>query len=480
MKLYALLFAVLLVCVSQGTKIIDDFSQLNKTVVADIVYPVTVQEIQQVLLRAQQENKKISLAGKRHSQGGHAFYPDAIVIDICQFNKIINLDIADRLITVQTGATWEQIQDYINPHGLALKVTQTAQIFTVGGSLSVNAHGRDPRHGPLIETIRAIRILLASGEIVEASRERNAELFRLAIGGYGLFGIILEADIELTENRIYQKCAQVVPIEEYPAFIDEQVLPDPQVELHYGILSVAPYNFLKEMVVVNYKYHPNRIFSARIRRRACTLRHEDYVQLSGTVFDLRMKNSVVHRLLQMVDWPCTVLREKMSDVTCRNNAMRFPTRLLEYTASANVHALCSYFIPPESFASFIDYVRTSCTTYGVELAAVLTRYIASNTESFLSYTDRDRIEVVIFLIHQNSEAGVATMQNWTRATVQHVLANNGMYYLPGNLHPTYDQITIAYPQLPVFFAHKKEYDPSELFVNCFYMKYAPLCNQACI
>lgn len=205
--LFPILFLSSGIATLWAERFIDDFSQLNKTLVTDICYPESVDAIRAILVRAYSEGKKVSIVGKRHSQGGHAFYSGSFVIDIGRFNKIINLNLDDKVITVQTGVTWNQIQEYINPHNLAIKVMQTANIFTVGGSLSVNAHGRDPHHGPLIETIRGIRIMLASGEVVHASRAENYELFKLAIGGYGLFGIIVEADIELTENVVYKKNA---------------------------------------------------------------------------------------------------------------------------------------------------------------------------------------------------------------------------------------------------------------------------------
>ena len=47
------------------------------------------------------------------------------------YNKILSLDVANSLITVQAGATWDDIQRYLNPYGLAVKVMQSSNIFTV-------------------------------------------------------------------------------------------------------------------------------------------------------------------------------------------------------------------------------------------------------------------------------------------------------------------------------------------------------------
>lgn len=110
----------------------------------------------------------------QHSQGGQTLYPGGIMLDMKQYKKIIKLDEKKKLITVQSGATWADIQAYINPYGLALKVSQSQNIFTIGGSLSVNVHGRDIRNHALIETVESFRLLNAQGDIIQVSRDENA------------------------------------------------------------------------------------------------------------------------------------------------------------------------------------------------------------------------------------------------------------------------------------------------------------------
>ena len=71
---------------------------------------------------------------------------------------------------------------------------QSSNIFSVGGSISVNAHGRDPRYGPLIETINQMKIMLFNGVVKTIGPNQNTDLFQAITGGYGLLGIILEAE----------------------------------------------------------------------------------------------------------------------------------------------------------------------------------------------------------------------------------------------------------------------------------------------
>jgi FAD/FMN-containing dehydrogenase len=58
------------------------------------------------------------------------------------FNKVTDLNIEEKKITVHAGITWRDIQDVIDPHNLSIQIMQTYSNLSVGGSLSVNCHGR--------------------------------------------------------------------------------------------------------------------------------------------------------------------------------------------------------------------------------------------------------------------------------------------------------------------------------------------------
>src|SRR5262249_39645440 len=156
-----------------------------------------------------------SIAGVRHSMGGHAFSKNGLVLDMTGFTRM-RLDAERRLITVQTGARWHDIQNYLHPR-FAVKAMQSTDIFTVGGSISVNAHGMDHRAGSVGRTIRAMRVMLADGSIRQASPTENRELFDHVVGGYGLFGIVLDADLDIADNAIYQSERAIIRYTDFPA-----------------------------------------------------------------------------------------------------------------------------------------------------------------------------------------------------------------------------------------------------------------------
>jgi decaprenylphospho-beta-D-ribofuranose 2-oxidase len=389
--------------------ILEDVGRLYPTQVREVVYSREVADLQAVVRRAAAEKLKVSIAGKRHSQGGHVFYKDAVVLDMTRFNKILQLDTARKLITVQSGATWEDIQNYANEHGLAVKVQQASNIFTVGGSLSVNAHGRDPRFGPVIETVESFRILLADGRIVRASRSENRELFSLAIGGYGLFGVILEVDLSLTDNVVYEKRTVELDYGDYLAFFKREVRGNPEVGLHYAWPSIASEGYLRTLLVSTY-YRSNReaegIFA---------LKEERFIPITRFFLSLSRKGQAGKDLRwalqrQLGDRPGS------SKLVSRNNAMRPEVLFLEYDSPTDTDILQEYFVPMERIASFVDALRTTVDAHKVNLLSATIRYVPGNGEAFLSYAPQDSFAVVLYINQELSDRGRASAEAWRAAS----------------------------------------------------------------
>ena len=193
----------------QSGGFLNDASCLNKTAVYGIVKITAVEDVRNALKFARDNHLQVAIAGQRHSMGGQSFVEEGIILDMRPFNQI-RLDKTAKIATVQSGATWAQVQRLIDQDGLAVQAMQSINIFTVGGALSVNAHGIAHRPGPLASTVRSFRIMLSTGEIKTATPNENSELFRLALGGYGLFGVILDAGIQLVDNEMYQLRTQYV------------------------------------------------------------------------------------------------------------------------------------------------------------------------------------------------------------------------------------------------------------------------------
>ena len=126
---------------------VNDVSLLNPIAVSRVITPSATEQIAEAVRR---HPGPIAIGGARHSMGGQIATAGALHIDMRRFNRILAFDPVRKSITVQAGATWRQIQEAIDSSNLSVKIMQTYANFTVGGSLSVNVHGRYVGLGPLI------------------------------------------------------------------------------------------------------------------------------------------------------------------------------------------------------------------------------------------------------------------------------------------------------------------------------------------
>jgi FAD/FMN-containing dehydrogenase len=205
--------------------IVEDSGKLLPTSIKQIRSATDERSLQEWIQAAAKQGEKISVAGMQHSQGGHTYYPGGIMIDMKSYDKILAYHPEEKMIRVQSGITWEKIQQHINPDGLAIRVMQSQNIFTVGGSLSVNVHGRDIRYGSLLDSVESFRLLQADGSIIEVSRTQHPELFNLVIGGYGLFGIILDVTLKLTDDELYQMYTHKIDYKDYASYFKRKYEP---------------------------------------------------------------------------------------------------------------------------------------------------------------------------------------------------------------------------------------------------------------
>ena len=163
------------------------------------------------------------------------------------FNRM-SLDEPTKILTVQSGATWHDIQNALHPR-FAVRAMQSTDIFSVGGSISVNAHGMDHQAGALAKSIKSMKVMLADGSLRTVSATENKDLFDLVVGGYGLFGVIVEAELDIADNLVYQTGRRMMDYKEFPALFANEIEKDGNVGLMYGHLSTAPSSFLKELLL---------------------------------------------------------------------------------------------------------------------------------------------------------------------------------------------------------------------------------------
>lgn len=175
---------------------VDDVSRMNATEVERVFEVRTSDDIKRILRQAAAEGRQVSVRGTQHSMGGHTIAPGGFVLDMAHFDRMA-YDPATELVTAGTGAHWTDLIRYLNQFGLSPRTMQSYSSFSIGGTISVNAHGITTDHC-LVESVVSFKLITANCEEIECSREAEGaarELFSLAVGGYGLFGIITEVSL---------------------------------------------------------------------------------------------------------------------------------------------------------------------------------------------------------------------------------------------------------------------------------------------
>ena len=125
------------------------------------------------------------------------------------------------LITVDAGIQWSALIDgYLslqNPSQPAWGIRQK-QIgddrLTLGGALSANAHGRGLRLPPIVGDVEAFTLIGSRGEIFHCSRTENIDLISLAIGVYGLFGVIADVTLRLAPRLKVRRNVEILTLDE--------------------------------------------------------------------------------------------------------------------------------------------------------------------------------------------------------------------------------------------------------------------------
>lgn len=461
---------------SQRGGIVDDASCRNPTRVYGVVRPRTADDVAQALGFARDHDLVVSIGGTRHSMGGQASYPGALVLDMRDLASVA-VDRRRGTVTVGAGATWQRVLEAVHAEGLAVAAMPSIDVLSVGGTVSVNAHGADFRTGGLASTVRRVRLMTHDETVVDVDRHHDPELFRAVVGGYGLFGVILEVELDTVENEMYDLSQRLVPTSSFVRVFEDEVVPDPANRLMYAHLSTSPGSFLEEAILYTYRRRPDAATDipplratqdSRVGRLVLNLaRHGGLAQ--------RAKWAGQRHLLPRFR-PCArsrneALRAGEACLVSRNQAMYNDLGLLQHRLTEYTDILHEYFLPHDELAAFVADAREVLREHDAELLSASIRSVGTG-QVLLDYAPGPRLSVVLYLSQRTTAEGDRDMADLTERLVALALEHGGTFYLPYQQHYTRGELLRAYPDADEFFALKDARDPERLFMNGFYGRFA--------
>jgi FAD/FMN-containing dehydrogenase len=452
----------------------DIHSQLNPTRVNRIIRPRSVEDLRATILSAKSQSKAVSIAGGRHAMGGQQFGTDAILLDMTGMNRVIGLDSERGIVEVEAGIEWPELLDYLakaqagreKQWGIVQKQTG-ADRLSLGGALASNVHGRGLKFKPIIDQVDSFTLMDHTGAIRQCSREENEGLFKLVIGGYGLFGIVMSVRLRLWERRKVQRIVELRDMKDIIRSFEQRIADgylygDFQFAtessrdsfLRRGVFSCyRPVDPSTPLTVNPTRFHPAdwarlTYYSHKYKRRAFDVYTKRYLATSGQVYwaDSQLSAAYVDNYHQELD------------------------RKLGAKVKAT-EMITEIYVPRHSLSSFMEDARGELRKQNANMIYGTVRLIERDDESFLRWA-RESFACVIFNLHVTHDAtGLENAAAAFRGLIDLGIKYGGGYYLTYHRFATKEQVEACYPQFREFLELKLKYDPQELFQSTWYRHY---------
>jgi FAD/FMN-containing dehydrogenase len=442
--------------------------------VAEVVTPTTIAEVQAAVIRAGHEGLGVCIAGGRHAMGGQQFASGAMLLDMTRMTRVLRVDAVTGEVEAEAGIQWPELMAGIataqGPEepvwGIRQKQTG-ADRLSLGGALASNIHGRGLTMKPIIDDVISFDLVDAVGRVLTCSRFENSELFRLAIGGYGLFGVIVSVRLRLARREKVERIVTIEQVDDVIARFDERIADG----FTYGdfqfAIDPAGDDFMRGGVFSCYRPASDdreipegqRVLSLQDwqqllvlghidKRRAVDMYTEHYLATSGQLYW-----SDTHQLSEYIDDYHVGLDQFLGAKTpC-------------------TEVITEIYVPRSRLADFFAQVREDFRLNGTDVIYGTVRLIEAEDETFLAWASEPWACTIFNLHTEHSASGIAKSAAAFRLLIDRAIALGGRYYLTYHRFATREQVLACYPKFPEFLRRKLAIDPAERFQSDWYRHY---------
>ncbi|MDP5135177.1 FAD-binding oxidoreductase [Rheinheimera baltica] len=457
----------------------DVHAKLNSTVMQRCIQPETIAEVIKAVQQANKDGSMISVAGGRHAMGGQQFVTGGVLLDLSKLNQLQHFDAELGQVSVQAGIQWPDLMRKLhvmqhgcaNPWGIRQKQTG-ADRLSIGGAIAANIHGRGLDMAPFIADVVSFELVNADGELLHCSRQSNAELFRLVVGGYGLFGIVVTATLQLALRqqvvREVELCSLAEMIEALPhrkasgylyGDFQFETAPDSAGFLRHGVFScyrpVETAAIAKQQLRLSKASWQQLLYLAHTNKAEAFKRFSEFYLASN---DQRYWSDS-HQLSIYLDDYHVALDQQLA------------------RGCAGSEMITELYVPLPALEQFMADCAADFRQHKVDLIYGTVRFIRRDAETALAWAQQDYACVIFNLHIDHQPEAVAIAATHFRRLIDIAIRYQGSYFLTYHPFATKQQVLACYPQFAEFLRQKRRYDPALRFQSNWYQHYSALFSE---
>ena len=412
--------------------------------------------------KSKQSHQPIAIVGSRHSQGGQN--------TLTQKGTIINLSnlkhikmITNDVVSVQAGAQWKNVLEYLDKKGLSVAIMQSDHDFTLGGTVATNVHGWQANKPPFIDSVVGLHMMASDGLEHYCDSSSESDLFHATIGGYGLLGIVTDAHLRVVPNVKYRLQQEVIDTASFSDVFQKSVVNNPKARMFFARLSLHDDAFLSKIVIRVYEETTQELLKNSLSNFSWTQK------LLNWLFH-KTKDSNFFKKLRWHLETSQILSVFYSHLS-RNQLLYHSTHNYVSKDPHTFDCLHEYFVPYKNVTNFVNILKGMKSDLQESLMNVTIRQVLKDNKTVLSYAHQDMISFVLFFRGPKSTTFDNHMQHIAVRLTDEAIRLEGSYYLPYRPYQSKEQFLKAYPSYNQFKKMKTLFDPHSVFQNIFYEKY---------
>ncbi|MGH3458068.1 FAD-binding oxidoreductase [Aeromicrobium sp.] len=459
----------------------DVHSRLNETPVERVVPAESVDAVVRAVREARASGSAMSIAGSRHAMGGQQFATGALLLDIRPMRGVLDFDPEAGTVECGAGIEWPELikgclsqqQEDGSGWGIAQKQTGIDRV-TVGGSVSVNGHGRGLAMRPLIADVESLTLVDAEGEERRCSRTEEPDLFRLVVGGYGLFGVITSVTLRLVPRLKLERVVELGTIGGLVTAFEERINDGFLYgDFQFSIDERSP-GFLDDGVFSCYRPVDSRTPIPEGQRQLLDDAWQELIWLTHTDKARAFEIYARHYLATsgQIYWSDT------HQLTPYLEGYHQEIDRVRGADHPSTEMIGELYVPRPRLAEFMAAAAEELRRSGTDVIYGTVRLIERDDESVLAWAREDWACIVFNLCVPHTVDGKERSAAAFRSLIDLAIQCGGSYFLTYHRWARRDQMEACHPRLREFLDAKRKHDPGERFQSDWYRHLRSMMSSA--